>query len=191
MAQRCSTCCLSYSPLGQVAPDRPLCICEGWATGATLHQDGSYTVAAAMNAGNLKPVALALRARYPGLELILAGDEDRHTEGNPGLPMWRQSLPVVKWLSPTGPPTRPPRSPTSTTSPTGNAPMNNPDANVINLRPAVATIKPDRPCWAVYEHWVTNEKGEKLRPGVYRHGFKRSDPRSRYRRGQQHCPSHR
>lgn len=73
-----------YSPLGQVAADRPLCICEGWATGATLHQDGSYTVAAAMNAGNLKPVALALRARYPGLELILAGDDDRHTEGNPG-----------------------------------------------------------------------------------------------------------
>lgn len=73
-----------YSPLGQVAADRPLCICEGWATGATLHQDGGYTVAAAMNAGNLKPVALALRARHPGLELILAGDDDRHTEGNPG-----------------------------------------------------------------------------------------------------------
>jgi uncharacterized protein (DUF927 family) len=52
--------------------------------------------------------------------------------------------------------------------------LNNPDTNVINLRPAAATIKPDRPCWAVYEHWVTNEKGEKLRPGVYRHGFKRS-----------------
>lgn len=52
--------------------------------------------------------------------------------------------------------------------------MNNPDTNVINLRPAAATIKPDRPCWAVYEHWVTNEQGHKLRPGVYRHGFKRS-----------------
>jgi uncharacterized protein (DUF927 family) len=37
------------------------------------------------------------------------------------------------------------------------------------------TIKPpERPCWGVYEHWVTNEKGRKLRPGVYWHGFKRT-----------------
>ena len=73
-----------YSPLGQVSAGRPLCICEGWATGATLHQVGGYTVAAAMNAGNLKPVALALRARYPDAEIIIAGDDDRGTDGNPG-----------------------------------------------------------------------------------------------------------
>jgi putative DNA primase/helicase len=73
-----------YSPLGQVAADRPLCICEGWATAATLHQDGGYTVAAAMNAGNLKPTALAMRARYPYMEIIIAGDDDRMTDGNPG-----------------------------------------------------------------------------------------------------------
>ena len=73
-----------YSPLGRITQGKPLCICEGWATGATLHQDGSYTVAAAMNAGNLKPTALALRARYPDLEIILTGDDDRMTEGNPG-----------------------------------------------------------------------------------------------------------
>ncbi|MEA9996308.1 toprim domain-containing protein [Pseudomonas sp. 10B1] len=74
----------SYSTLGTITPNRPLCICEGWATGATLHQDGGYTVAAAMNAGNLKPVALALRARYPNQEIIIAGDDDRLTPENPG-----------------------------------------------------------------------------------------------------------
>ena len=74
----------SYSPLGTITVGRPLCVCEGWATGATLHQDGGYTVAAAMNAGNLKAVALALRARYPNIEIIIAGDDDRQTEGNPG-----------------------------------------------------------------------------------------------------------
>jgi putative DNA primase/helicase len=74
----------SYSTFGTITPDRPLCICEGWATGATLHQDGGYTVAAAMNAGNLKPVALALRARYPNQEIIIAGDDDRLTPENPG-----------------------------------------------------------------------------------------------------------
>lgn len=34
-------------------------------------------------------------------------------------------------------------------------------------------IVTERPCWGVYEHWVTNEKGRKLCPGVYRHGFRR------------------
>ena len=74
----------TYSPLGRITPGKPLCICEGWATGATLHQDGGYTVACAMNAGNLKPVALALRAEYQTTEIIIAGDDDRRTEGNPG-----------------------------------------------------------------------------------------------------------
>ena len=37
-----------------------------------------------MNAGNLKPVALALRGDYPDTEIIIAGDDDRLTVGNPG-----------------------------------------------------------------------------------------------------------
>ena len=73
----------AYSPLGRITPGKPLCICEGWATGATLHESG-YTVACAMNAGNLKPLALALRAEYHTTEIIIAGDDDRQTEGNPG-----------------------------------------------------------------------------------------------------------
>lgn len=51
--------------------------------------------------------------------------------------------------------------------------MAKPDTNVINLRPDAAVIAPNRPCWAVYDQWVTNEKGRKLKPGVYWHGFKR------------------
>ena len=74
----------TYSPLGIIEPGSVLCICEGWATAATLHQHGGYTVAAAMNAGNLKAVALALRERYPDIEIIIAGDDDRQSGGNPG-----------------------------------------------------------------------------------------------------------
>ena len=74
----------TYSPLGRITPGKPLCVCEGWATGATLHQDGGYTVACAMNSGNLKPVALALRAEYHTTKIIIAGDDDRRTDGNPG-----------------------------------------------------------------------------------------------------------
>jgi Uncharacterized protein conserved in bacteria len=73
----------TYSPLGRITPGKPLCICEGWATGATLHEIG-YTVACGMNSGNLKPVALALKAEHHSIEIIIAGDDDRRTEGNPG-----------------------------------------------------------------------------------------------------------
>ena len=46
-------------------PTAPLLICEGWATGASLHIATGHTVIAAMDAGNLMPVAEALRARFP------------------------------------------------------------------------------------------------------------------------------
>lgn len=52
--------------------------------------------------------------------------------------------------------------------------MRTPENNVINLRPEAPMVEPERPCWGVYEHWVANEKGRRLRPGVYWHGFKRT-----------------
>lgn len=42
----------------------------------------------------------------------------------------------------------------------------------VNLSPNAPEVVPDRPCWAVYEHWVSNEKGRRLKPGVYWHGYK-------------------
>jgi putative DNA primase/helicase len=74
----------TYSPLGIIEPGSVLCICEGWATAASLHQHGGYVVAAAMNAGNLIPAAMGLRSRYPGQPIVIAGDDDRLTDGNPG-----------------------------------------------------------------------------------------------------------
>ncbi|KAB0773152.1 toprim domain-containing protein [Pseudomonas aeruginosa] len=75
----------AYSPLGGITPGHQLYVCEGWATAATLHQHSGCAVAAAMNAGNLKPVAQALRAKYGELiKLVIAGDDDRQTKGNPG-----------------------------------------------------------------------------------------------------------
>jgi putative DNA primase/helicase len=74
----------TYSPLGIIEPGSVLCICEGWATAASLHQHGGYVVAAAMNAGNLISAAMGLRSRYPGQPIVIAGDDDRFTDGNPG-----------------------------------------------------------------------------------------------------------
>lgn len=77
-----------YSPLGAVAPGALLYLCEGWATGATIHAETGAAVACAMNAGNLLEVGRQLQRRHPDAVLILAGDDDRQTEyegkGNPG-----------------------------------------------------------------------------------------------------------
>jgi len=74
-----------YSPIGRITPGLPLYICEGWATGATIHLDTGAPVACAMNAGNLEPVALSLRARLGDtFKLIIAGDDDRKSPDNPG-----------------------------------------------------------------------------------------------------------
>ncbi|OWJ26596.1 toprim domain-containing protein [Pseudomonas aeruginosa] len=74
-------CC---SSLGTITAGQPLYICEGWATGATIHEETGAAVACAMNAGNLLDVGRRLQRRYPDAVLIVAGDDDRQTEGNPG-----------------------------------------------------------------------------------------------------------
>lgn len=74
----------AYSPLGRVMPGKTLYVCEGWATGATIHAHTREPVACAMHAGNLEPVARGLCERYGHLEMVIAGDDDRATPGNPG-----------------------------------------------------------------------------------------------------------
>ncbi|SEJ57854.1 putative DNA primase/helicase [Azotobacter beijerinckii] len=74
----------AYSPLGRIEAEQRLYLCEGWATGATIHEHTGAAVACAMNAGNLYPAGDYLRRRYPEAVLIVAGDDDRQTEGNPG-----------------------------------------------------------------------------------------------------------
>lgn len=74
-----------YAPLGKIVRGKPLYICEGWATGTALHMDSGAAVACAMSANNLEPVARELRQRYGDqVELVIAGDDDRGTPGNPG-----------------------------------------------------------------------------------------------------------
>lgn len=73
-----------YSPIGRLETGQPIYVCEGWATGATIHEAKGAAVACAMNAGNLLAVGERLRRAYPDSPLIVAGDDDRQTEGNPG-----------------------------------------------------------------------------------------------------------
>lgn len=73
------------------AADAPILLAEGYATGASLHEATGCAVAVAFDAGNLQPVALALRAKYPAAALVICADNDRQTEGNPGLSKAREA----------------------------------------------------------------------------------------------------
>lgn len=74
----------AYCPIGEVKSG--LIICEGYATGMTLHQASGQAVAVAFDCGNLLPVAQELRAKLgPDVKIILAADNDRRTDGNPGI----------------------------------------------------------------------------------------------------------
>jgi len=70
---------------GDMKDPARIIVCEGWATGCTLAEDEpAALVLAAIDAGNLEPAALAARRRWPSAELVIAGDDDRLTAGNPG-----------------------------------------------------------------------------------------------------------
>ena len=49
-------------------PKGVLIVCEGFATGASIHGATGHAVACAMNAGNLLEVAQALHSKYPTLQ---------------------------------------------------------------------------------------------------------------------------
>lgn len=60
-------------------------VCEGWATGASLHKATGNTVIAAFDAGNLLPVCENAKKIMPRSVLVVAADNDRFTKKN-GVP---------------------------------------------------------------------------------------------------------
>ena len=72
-----------YHAIGK--PRGRIIVCEGYATGASIHEATGEAVAVSFNAGNLMPVATALHTKYPELVLLLAADDDHQSEGNPGM----------------------------------------------------------------------------------------------------------
>lgn len=87
-----------YFSIGK--PVGSVIICEGFATGASIHEATGSAVAVAFNAGNLEAVAVALRSKYPSLKIIIAADDDHQTAGNPGLTKARAAAQAVGgWLA--------------------------------------------------------------------------------------------
>jgi putative DNA primase/helicase len=77
-------------------------VAEGYATAATLHEATGYPVACAFDAGNLKPVAEALRKRYKRAKILICADDDCWTEGNPGESAASAAAMAIdgKWIKP-------------------------------------------------------------------------------------------
>jgi putative DNA primase/helicase len=73
-----------FHVIGSAGGDTIL-ICEGYATGASLHEATGLPVVVAFDAANLKPVAEVLRVKFPNSHLVIAADNDRGTDGNPGI----------------------------------------------------------------------------------------------------------
>lgn len=61
-----------------------IALAEGYATAASVHMATGWQTVVAFDAGNLLPVARALRWRRPEVELVICGDNDLLTPGNPG-----------------------------------------------------------------------------------------------------------
>ncbi|MBI4695490.1 MAG: toprim domain-containing protein [Gammaproteobacteria bacterium] len=59
-------------------------ICEGLATGASLHDDTGECVIVTFSAGNLLPAGLAMQRAWRPPSIAIVGDDDHRTEGNPG-----------------------------------------------------------------------------------------------------------
>lgn len=66
--------------IGEVVQDLPLCVAEGYATAASIHQASGWPVAVAFDAGSLEPVARALHEAHPGARFIVCADDDAFGE---------------------------------------------------------------------------------------------------------------
>lgn len=86
----------AHFALGDLAAAPVVVIAEGYATAATIHEATGHAAVMAVDAGNLKPVAEAICAAFPGKRIVIAADNDRHTEGNPGIAKATAAAQAVK-----------------------------------------------------------------------------------------------
>ena len=87
--------------------DSTVYICEGYATGASIHMSTGQTAVVAFNAGNLIHAAKAIKELYPNSKLVVAADDDRWTKKNgapynPGLEAAKKTANElgIKYVSP-------------------------------------------------------------------------------------------
>lgn len=70
-------------------------VVEGYATGLSVHLATGATVYCAMDCSNLAVVAAIARRQHPKAQILLCGDNDAHTQGNPGKTKAEQAATAV------------------------------------------------------------------------------------------------
>ena len=70
--------------IGNPVNRKPIMLAEGSTTAASGVTAVAVSCIVAFNAGNLLPVAKSLRKKYPKSPLLILGDDDVWTDGNPG-----------------------------------------------------------------------------------------------------------
>ena len=73
-------------------------LAEGYATGASLHLATEKPVAVAFDAGNLEPVAIKLREKFPNAAITICADNDhKHTRKTPeGTELWNKGVDLAQ-----------------------------------------------------------------------------------------------
>jgi putative DNA primase/helicase len=86
-----------YYPLAEAADDKSvIVIAEGFATSASVREALRVPTICAFNAGNLEPVAKAMRQKYPNSRIVIAADNDRFTAtGNTGITKGKEAALAV------------------------------------------------------------------------------------------------
>lgn len=70
-----------YFVLGKITPaTQKVIICEGYSTGASLHEIFEVPVIVAFDSTNLEEVASSLRGKLPDTEIVIAADNDQFTK---------------------------------------------------------------------------------------------------------------
>jgi putative DNA primase/helicase len=73
-----------FHVVGDNAEAEVVGLAEGYATAASCHMAAGWPVVVAIDSGNLPKVAARIRAMYPAARLVICGDDDPATAGNPG-----------------------------------------------------------------------------------------------------------
>lgn len=67
--------------IGKISDGMPVCICEGFATGASINEATGYPVIVAFDAGNLSKMSTALRSKNPTVKIVVCADQDESGTG--------------------------------------------------------------------------------------------------------------
>jgi len=87
-----------YFEIGKTDDLSPICICEGYATGASIHQATHYKTVIAFSAENLLPVAQRFREKYQSRKFIICADDDWKRDVNIGLSKANETAISIKGM---------------------------------------------------------------------------------------------